>query len=167
MTAQNFARIDLDLIEPRFLKEVLDIIAKCNARGAYYFATLGYRTFAAQDALYAKGRTMPGPKVTAAKGGESAHCYGLAIDFTYDTDNVKPGLQPGWKTEQYRILREEVELAGLHSGAGYNDWPHVSVRGYVNKSDMQPLRVAWEKSTGDTLTRLKEVWQSASHGQPS
>ena len=164
MPSQNFARIDLDLIEPKFLAAVLEVVAKCNARGSYYYATLGYRTFAAQDALYAKGRTMPGPKVTAAKGGESAHCYGMAIDFTFDTDSAKPGLQPGWKTEQYKVLREEAELAGLHSGAGYNDWPHVSLPGVVNKADMQPLRESWEKSTGDTLTRLKQVWQSVTHG---
>jgi peptidoglycan L-alanyl-D-glutamate endopeptidase CwlK len=36
----------------------------------------GYRTFAEQDALFAKR-----PKVTNARGGQSYHNYGLAIDF--------------------------------------------------------------------------------------
>lgn len=39
------------------------------------------RTNAEQDALYAQGRTKPGPVVTYAKAGESYHNYGLAIDF--------------------------------------------------------------------------------------
>lgn len=41
----------------------------------------GTRTFPEQAALYAKGRTAPGPKVTNAKEGQSIHNYGLAIDF--------------------------------------------------------------------------------------
>ena len=39
------------------------------------------RTFPEQNALYAQGRTKPGPRVTKAKGGQSYHNYGLAIDF--------------------------------------------------------------------------------------
>lgn len=35
----------------------------------------------AQDELYARGRTKPGPVVTNAKAGESAHNYGLALDI--------------------------------------------------------------------------------------
>ena len=40
----------------------------------------GLRTFEEQDALYAKGRTTSGSKVTNAKAGKSYHNYGLAID---------------------------------------------------------------------------------------
>jgi len=42
--------------------------------------TQALRTFAEQDALYAKGRTVPGSIVTKAKGGDSYHNYGLAFD---------------------------------------------------------------------------------------
>jgi peptidoglycan L-alanyl-D-glutamate endopeptidase CwlK len=42
--------------------------------------TATLRTNAEQDALYAQGRTTPGPIVTNARGGQSAHNYGLAID---------------------------------------------------------------------------------------
>lgn len=41
----------------------------------------GLRTIEEQDALYAKGRTTPGPIVTNAKSGRSYHNYGLAIDL--------------------------------------------------------------------------------------
>ena len=40
----------------------------------------GFRTYAEQDALYAQGRTKKGKKVTNAKGGQSNHNLGLAID---------------------------------------------------------------------------------------
>jgi hypothetical protein len=41
----------------------------------------GSRSFAQQDALYAKGRTKPGPKVTNARGGFSNHNFGIAWDI--------------------------------------------------------------------------------------
>ena len=39
-----------------------------------------YRTYAQQDALYAKGRTTSGSIVTNAKGGQSNHNFALAVD---------------------------------------------------------------------------------------
>jgi peptidoglycan L-alanyl-D-glutamate endopeptidase CwlK len=58
----------------------------------------GLRTIEEQNALYAQGRTTPGPVVTKAKGGCSYHNYGLSIDCcwlwkqpdgTYKYDDVK------------------------------------------------------------------------------
>lgn len=40
-----------------------------------------YRTIDEQNVLYAQGRTAPGSIVTKAKGGQSFHNYGLAIDL--------------------------------------------------------------------------------------
>lgn len=57
-----------------------------------------YRSINEQNALYAQGRTIPGPNVrpdhplgdtvTSAHGGSSNHNYGLAFDFAllYDKD---------------------------------------------------------------------------------
>jgi peptidoglycan L-alanyl-D-glutamate endopeptidase CwlK len=39
------------------------------------------RTIAEQNKLYAQGRTTPGRIVTNARGGQSFHNYGLAIDI--------------------------------------------------------------------------------------
>lgn len=50
-----------------------------------------FRTFKEQDELYAKGRTKPGPKVTNAKGGDSYHNYGLAVDIVELLDKDKNG----------------------------------------------------------------------------
>ena len=46
----------------------------------------GVRTWAEQGALYAKGRTAPGPKVTNAAPGQSMHNYGLAVDIVLIID---------------------------------------------------------------------------------
>jgi peptidoglycan L-alanyl-D-glutamate endopeptidase CwlK len=162
LPADNFRRVDLDLIEPEFRERVLHVIAECLKRGFSYHATRGYDTYGAQMALWAKGRTVPGPKVTNAKGGQSAHNFGIAIDFVLDKKQQIPGLQPDWTPEAFRVLVEEVERAGLHSGKGYKDLPHVSLPGYVTAVDLLPLHLAWEKSADEafgTLDRLKRVWQ--------
>jgi peptidoglycan LD-endopeptidase CwlK len=163
MPTANFRRIDLDLIEPEFRMRALEVIAACEARGASYVATRGYDTYGAQMALWAKGRTTWGTKVTNAKGGQSAHNFGIAIDFVRDLDSKKAGIQPGWSAADYDVLVEEAQKAGLHSGVGYNDRPHVSLNGYVTATDLLPLHLAWEKSAdlgSDTLARLKEVWKT-------
>lgn len=48
-----------------------------------------FRSIQEQNELYAKGRTKKGPIVTNAKGGQSYHNYGLAVDIVLllDKDN--------------------------------------------------------------------------------
>ena len=41
----------------------------------------GYRSPERQNTLYAQGRTAPGPIVTGARGGQSYHNYGAAVDL--------------------------------------------------------------------------------------
>jgi peptidoglycan L-alanyl-D-glutamate endopeptidase CwlK len=163
MPTVNFRRIDLDLIEPGFRLKVLDLVAACLARGHSYHATRGYDTYGAQMALWAQGRTKPGPRVTKAKGGQSAHNFGIAIDFVLDKDQVTKGIQPDWSVGAYNVLIEEAQKLGLHSGANYNDRPHISLPGYVTATDLLPLHLAWEKSAdigSDTLARLTETWKA-------
>ncbi len=46
----------------------------------------GYRSFEEQAAIYAQGRTIPGPIRTKAQAGLSYHNYGLATDWGYFID---------------------------------------------------------------------------------
>lgn len=48
----------------------------------------GLRTIAEQNALYAQGRTVKGSIVTNAKGGQSYHNFGLAVDLVQLKDNA-------------------------------------------------------------------------------
>lgn len=49
----------------------------------------GTRSYAEQDALYAKGRTAAGRKVTNARGGYSNHNFGVAFDIGIFTASGK------------------------------------------------------------------------------
>lgn len=73
------------------------------------------RTFAEQNALYAKGRTETGQKVTNARGGYSYHNYGLAVDIVLLKDKDGNGTfeTASWETD--------VDF----DGDGESDWKEV------------------------------------------
>ena len=80
---KNDIRIDRTKLHP-YLDYMLGIMLKyCNEEGIFLIITEGYRTVADQDALYAKGRTKPGVKVTNAQGWQyqSQHQWGIAFDI--------------------------------------------------------------------------------------
>lgn len=84
----------IKLLHPKVREEALaiyeEIILVLTGSAACRFSyTL--RTFAEQDALYAQGRTKSGAKVTNAKGGQSYHNYGLALDIVLLVDTDKNG----------------------------------------------------------------------------
>jgi peptidoglycan L-alanyl-D-glutamate endopeptidase CwlK len=95
----------------------------------------GLRTIQEQDALFAKGRTAPGPKVTNARGGQSYHNFGLAFDIAllidgktiswdtakdYDNDNVADWME----------FVKLAEAAGFEWGGHFKsiiDKPHFQM----------------------------------------
>jgi peptidoglycan LD-endopeptidase CwlK len=74
--------------------------SSCKAAGINLLVTCTLRSVEEQAELYEQGRTKPGPKVTNAKPGSSAHNYGLAMDvvpliggkplWEFDTNNLHP-----------------------------------------------------------------------------
>jgi peptidoglycan L-alanyl-D-glutamate endopeptidase CwlK len=56
-------------------------IASCAKNNIDIVITSTYRDFDAQNALYEQGRTLPGKKVTNARGGDSFHNWRVAFDF--------------------------------------------------------------------------------------
>ena len=81
------------------------------------------RTNAEQDALYALGRTKPGKIVTNAKGGQSYHNYGLAIDFVLIIDG-----KVSWEVDRnWAAVIAIFESYGWESGHRwkFKDSPHV------------------------------------------
>jgi len=68
-------------LSPKAQTAVRRFLAKSLAAGRDARVLSGTRTYAEQDALYAKGRTKPGPIVTNARGGQSNHNFGIAWDI--------------------------------------------------------------------------------------
>jgi peptidoglycan L-alanyl-D-glutamate endopeptidase CwlK len=130
MTPDYFKRIDTTKIYPPLQKKIEQLLVNCSARGVDYYAISGYRSPEEQDGLYAQGRTKPGNIVTKAKGGQSAHNFGVAEDCCKDKDRVREnGLQPDWDLTQYEVLAEEAEKLGLEPGYRwkFQDADHVQL----------------------------------------
>ncbi|MCP4330641.1 MAG: M15 family metallopeptidase [Alphaproteobacteria bacterium] len=135
----------LATLHPKIRREACDLInAVARETGVRLRVTQAYRSFAEQDALFAQGRTAPGRIVTKAKGGQSYHNYGLAIDvceirdgaaiFDCPWDRIAPIAEAaGWEWGgrwtsfpdkphfQKSFGRTTVELAQLHETARDDD----------------------------------------------
>ncbi|MBG9543393.1 peptidase M15 [Cytobacillus firmus] len=68
-------------LHPLVAEKKNELIALAADKGINVVITQDFRSIEEQDALYEKGRTAEGNIVTHAKGGESYHNFGLAIDF--------------------------------------------------------------------------------------
>ena len=113
----------IDKLHPRIRNEVRYLVQKANAAlsgRAQVRIVQGLRTFAEQDALYAQGRTKPGDKVTKAKGGQSIHNYGLAIDFCLliDGSHISWSLTEDWDGDK---VSDWMEIVKIFTDQGY-EW---------------------------------------------
>ncbi len=70
----------------------------CTSMEIDILVTCTLRSGAEQDALYASGRSIEGPIRTKARAGQSAHQFGLALDFVILKDGKADwsGDSPSW-----------------------------------------------------------------------
>ena len=117
-----------------FRKKMAPLAERLAARGVDALITDGFRTFEEQDKIFAQGRTVPGDVVTNARGGESNHNYGMAVDlypvigghvFTKPTAANKQRFE-----EIQQAIIDEAKALGLTSGTTFGslgDKPHVQL----------------------------------------
>lgn len=74
---------DTTKLHPTLQTKLTDLKSRCKKEGLIIGIGDCVRSVAEQNALYAKGRTQPGPKVTNANGStySSMHQWGVAFDF--------------------------------------------------------------------------------------
>jgi len=112
----------IKLLHPKIANEIASLIDAAEKEISPNISIRiveGFRSFKEQDALYAQGRTKPGGKVTQAKGGQSYHNYGLAIDFAFLTNE---GKQLSWDTAKdwdSDNMADWLEVVQVFVKAGY------------------------------------------------
>lgn len=87
----------------------------------------GLRTFPEQDALYAKGRTTPGPKVTNSKAGQSYHNYGLAIDLVELDGNKNEIVDWNFDMGKLEAISKKYGLTWGGNFRSLKDKPHFEL----------------------------------------
>jgi len=92
----------LENVHPRLAEKVRAMAADLAAVGITITVTSGMRSVSDQDDLYAQGRSFPGTIVTNARGGQSMHNYGLAVDV--DTPNEGNFARIGVQGQAYGLV---------------------------------------------------------------
>lgn len=149
----------IELIHPKLrdeVKEIYDEICERLTGNAMARFTYTLRTFSEQDAIYAQGRTKPGKIVTHARGGQSFHNYGLAIDFCLIVDKNNDWVyeEVNWDTKKdfdkdgTSEWREVVEVFKMYGWEWGGDWK--SFKDYPH----------FQKTLGFTTIQLKKLYES-------
>ncbi|MEP6821207.1 MAG: M15 family metallopeptidase [Chthoniobacterales bacterium] len=102
------------------------LVQKAASVGITIMVISGLRTYEEQDALYAQGRTKPGPRVTNARGGYSNHNFGIAFDI-----GVFKGATYIPDSPQYKAVGAMGIEIGLEWGGNWKtikDEPHFQLR---------------------------------------
>lgn len=123
-------------VQPRareFMRLALDLAAK---HGVAVKIISGLRSYSEQSALYAKGRTAQGPKVTNARAGHSNHNFGTAWDIGLFKGKTYLAASP-----IYREIGIAARSLGLTWGGDFKSFPDTP---------------HYEVPTGLTLAKMRE-----------
>lgn len=114
---------DWNKLDPVFLRQVLVLLARLEARGYGFTLLEGWRSPERQESL-----AQAGPHVTQARAMQSRHQFGLAADLAPLRDGrVVISERDPWAWQAYQALGEEAEALGLTWGGRWNlrDYGHV------------------------------------------
>lgn len=99
---------------------------KLEPAGYTVRVTRGIATVEQQDALWQQGRdangNVVGRTVTNAKGTQSNHVMGWAVDVVFMVNG-----EPNWNSPGFDLLPELAAAYGLRSGASWGDRPHLEL----------------------------------------
>ncbi|UPK44016.1 M15 family metallopeptidase [Paenibacillus pabuli] len=121
------------------------LVRKTARRGIEIVITHGFRSIEEQDALYNQGRSIAGNIVTNAKGGESYHNYGLAIDFALRTPegdvvwDMERDDNGNGKADWLEVVELAKELGFTWGGdwANFPDYPHLQMDFGLSINDLK------------------------------
>jgi peptidoglycan LD-endopeptidase CwlK len=111
------------------------LVKKAGDIGIRVVITEDFRSVEEQDRLYEQGRTSEGSIVTNAKGGQSYHNYGLAIDFALMDINgvviwdMKYDGNGNGKSDWSEVVEIAKSLGFQWGGdwANFKDYPHLQM----------------------------------------
>ncbi len=141
-----------DLYET-FQPKVKELLAEANRLTAPWktFITDGFRSYAEQNALYAKGRTSSGKVFTNAKGGQSWHNFGLAVDIAFQKDG-----KLSYANTHYNKIVPIAKRLGLKWGGDWKNFPDKPHFEYHPNITLTQAR-AGKRPKGDIMPSVDEL----------
>lgn len=136
MDKSTFSRIEN--LHPSVRVEMHNIINECNkvlTGRSQVRVSQGLRTFTEQDALFNQK-----PKVTNAKGGQSVHNYGFAVDIVLIIDGKTASwdVKKDWDGDKVSDWDECVKIFAKQgwswggNWSSFKDMPHFDKIGFNN-----------------------------------
>lgn len=127
-------RLSVEGMDKDVARLTREVIEEMHKKGIYVGVAQAFRSKAEQDGLYAQGRTRPGKIVTYAKGGQSNHNYGVAVDLFQYSRNGEEAI---WKTDSnFLKITAAMKEKGFKWGGdwtgGFKDYPHFELYDKVN-----------------------------------
>lgn len=121
---------------PALRGELKAIYQEIRERGVGVRFTDVLRSFAEQDAIFAQGRSRPGAIVTRARGGQSYHNYGLAVDVVLLLPNRQVSYDLHYDMDGDGIYDwDEIVFVFKHHGWAWGgDWPSFKDKPHFEKS---------------------------------
>jgi hypothetical protein len=167
-TKDLLKRIDTLVLYQPFLAKINELLNILAAKGMYYVATCGYRSYKEQNALYAIGRTVDregnpltpeteGHYVTKAEAGKSPHQFCCAIDFVRHKGTTWNGkLDPDYTKAAMKPLADEAKKLGLEAGYfwKFTDTPHIQLPVKAKGLSWKMLDAAYQKDGLEGVYKL-------------
>lgn len=151
-------------VHPVVWKYAKDLIKEAYKQGLYIMFSDGHRTHAEQNALYAQGRTKSGSIVTNARGGQSLHNYGIALDMFITN---KKGTTASWNAGKLKEVAKIAKQLGFEWGGdwtSFKDYPHIQMTGGLSLSQLQAGKKPNLKYKGKTIKykpkKQKKKWNN-------
>jgi len=144
ITIDARSEANIATLEPKAQEAARRWLLACLEAGLRIKIIDGSRSYEEQNALYAKGRSLPGPVVTNARGGYSWHNFGVAWDFGIfgpSGEYIDDG-------PDYTRAGQIAESQGLEWGGRWTsivDRPHVQLKTGLTLAEMRD-RVAAGKA---------------------
>ncbi|MFC5734549.1 M15 family metallopeptidase [Cytobacillus gottheilii] len=122
-----------------------ELVSLAADKGIQVVITADFRSYEEQNRLYEQGRSTSGNIVTNAKGGESYHNYGLAIDFALMTidgqvvwdmeyDGNGNGT-PDW--DEVVSIAKDLGFSWGGDWRNFKDYPHFQMNFGLSISELQ------------------------------
>ncbi|MED3785513.1 LysM peptidoglycan-binding domain-containing protein [Geobacillus stearothermophilus] len=127
----------LQNVHPVVADKARQLITKAYNEGIYVVITQGYRSKEEQDALYAQGRSKPGKIVTNARGGDSYHNYGLAIDFALMNPDGSISWNVDAKWKRVAQIGKSLDLEWGGDWKDFKDYPHFQYTFGLSLADLR------------------------------
>lgn len=146
MTFDERTERNIKTLHPRVQKKAREfmqlVVPIIKEKGYDVRIISGLRSFDEQAALYAKGRTAPGPKVTNARPGYSNHNFGTAWDIGVFKGKEYLGTHPIYK--EIGALGKSLGIVWGGDFKSIKDEPHFEVNTGLTLAQMRE-RVAQKK----------------------